>query len=155
VDPNQDGDYSDHADVISLSLGSWGDPDDALSQTVDNAVDAGAVVTVAAGNEGEGYGTISSPGCAKKVITVGASDKSDNIANFSSRGPVRWDNKVLIKPDLVAPGVSVTSTVPTGVCQLCNPSGYKSFSGTSMATPHVVMEDWMFYQQFKPLPPLQ
>jgi hypothetical protein len=127
----------DHADVISMSLGGFGNPDDPLSQAVDNAVAQGVVVVVAAGNEGPDYETISSPGTARKAITVGASNKSDQIADFSSRGPVKWSGKVLIKPDVLAPGVSVTSSVPTGTCELCDPSGYKSLSGTSMSTPHV------------------
>jgi subtilisin family serine protease len=127
----------DHADVISMSLGGFGNPDDPLSQAADNAVAQGVVVVVAAGNEGPAYETVSSPGTARKVITVGASNKSDQIADFSSRGPVKWSGKVLIKPDVLAPGVAVTSSVPTGTCELCDSSGYKSLSGTSMATPHV------------------
>ena len=39
--------------------------------------------------------------------------------------------------DVTAPGVAILSTVPTGGCKLCDPTGYKQFSGTSMATPHV------------------
>ncbi|MBU4265771.1 MAG: S8 family serine peptidase [Candidatus Altiarchaeota archaeon] len=66
---------NDSADVISLSLGSSGNPDDALSQAVDNAANAGAVVVVAAGNSGPDSGTIGSPACARKAITVGATYK--------------------------------------------------------------------------------
>ena len=62
----------DGADVISISIGGSGDPDDAMSKAVDAAVDSGVVVAVAAGNEGPYNGTISSPGCARKAITVGA-----------------------------------------------------------------------------------
>jgi minor extracellular serine protease Vpr len=75
VDPNQDGDTSDHWDIISMSLGGSGDPFDAMSQAVDNAVDAGVVVVVAAGNSGPDSGTVDSPGCARKAITVGAAHK--------------------------------------------------------------------------------
>jgi subtilisin family serine protease len=132
----------DGANVISMSLGiSYyyfeNCYDIPLSQVVDNAVDAGVVVVVAAGNEGPDYQTISAPGCAKKVITVGATNKSDSIADFSSRGPHVSKYDVIPKPDVVAPGVRINSTVPTGVCDLCTPSGYISISGTSMATPHV------------------
>lgn len=62
----------DGADVISISLGGGGDPDDAMSKAVDAAVDSGVVVAVAAGNDGPYNGTIGSPGCARKAITVGA-----------------------------------------------------------------------------------
>ncbi len=60
--------------IMSLSLGGWGSSDgtDPCSVALDAAVDAGIVVTVAAGNSGPQKYTISSPGAAKKVITVGA-----------------------------------------------------------------------------------
>jgi len=127
VDPDQDPTTNDGAQVINLSLGGPGDPDDAISQAVDAAVNAGVVCVVAAGNSGSNYATLGSPGCARKALTVGASDDLDVMASFSSRGPSRPD--LSIKPDLTAPGVSITSTVPGG--------GYQSMSGTSMATPHV------------------
>ncbi|MCK5234119.1 MAG: S8 family serine peptidase, partial [Candidatus Aenigmarchaeota archaeon] len=63
---------NDSADVISLSLGSSGNPDDPASVAVDNAVDAGVVVVVAAGNSGPYAQTIMSPGTARNAITVGA-----------------------------------------------------------------------------------
>lgn len=65
------------ANIISISFGGPGHPDDAISQAVDNAVDSGIAVIVAAGNDGPDNGTISSPGCAKKAITVGATYKGD------------------------------------------------------------------------------
>jgi parallel beta-helix repeat protein len=129
IDPDGNPTTDDGADVISMSLGGWGDPDDPTAQAVDTATDAGIIVVVAAGNSGPYKETIDSPGCARKAITVGASDKSDVIAGFSSRGPVIWNDEVLIKPDVLAPGVSIYSTYLSG--------GYASFSGTSMATPHV------------------
>jgi subtilisin family serine protease len=76
-DPNQDGNYSDHVDVISMSLGGQGNPDDSLSQAVDTAVENGVVVVVAAGNSGPITGTIGSPGTARKAITVGATYKTN------------------------------------------------------------------------------
>ena len=58
---------------------------------------------------------------------VGATGKTDQLASFSSVGPV--PGSALIRPDLSAPGVGICSSVPT--------NGYDcSFSGTSMATPH-------------------
>lgn len=117
----------DSVDIINLSLGtSDGDPDDILSQAVDRAVEAGIVVVVAAGNDGD-YGTISSPGAAREALTVGAIDSQNSIAAFSSKGP---SNKIYgIKPDVVAPGVDILSAKMNG--------GYITMSGTSMAAPYV------------------
>ncbi|MEN1934862.1 S8 family serine peptidase [Paenibacillus sp. 102] len=63
----------------------------------------------------------------KKNITIGQPNQTELIGNFSSRGPSQgsW----LVKPDIVAPGVKITSTVPRG--------GYESHNGTSMAAPQV------------------
>ncbi|MBI2144055.1 S8 family serine peptidase [Candidatus Woesearchaeota archaeon] len=146
VDPNDDNDFSDHADVISMSLGGRGNPDDPMSQAVDNAVSNGVVAVVAAGNDGEyGSNTIGSPGTARKAITVGAVDKCDNLASFSSRGPVIWDGGMLLKPDVVAPGVDICAAgrffIDEGediAEQLrCLDNEHIAISGTSMATPHV------------------
>ena len=65
---------ADGMDVLNLSLGgSYHGNNDLLAIGLDNAVDAGVVVAVAAGNSGPGPGTVESPGRARKVITVGAS----------------------------------------------------------------------------------
>ncbi|MBM4431018.1 MAG: hypothetical protein FJ026_11830 [Chloroflexi bacterium] len=127
---NPDGDPTtdDAVDVISMSLGGSGNPDDPLAQAVDAAFAEGVVVVVAAGNEGSAYGSVQSPGVARKAFTVGASDKDDAIATFSSRGPVS-DYLELVKPDILAPGVDIRSTYPGG--------GYAELRGTSMSTPHV------------------
>ena len=117
---------SQGANIISMSLGGGiGDGSDPLSMECEWAVTQGVVVVVAAGNEGDDYFTIACPGCARNVITVGASDDSDNIVWFSSRGPT-IDYR--IKPDVVAPGVDILSSIP---------GGWETMSGTSMATPHV------------------
>ena len=64
----------DGMDVLNLSLGgSYHGNNDLLAMGLDNAVDAGLVVAVAAGNSGPGQGTLESPGRARKIITVGAS----------------------------------------------------------------------------------
>ncbi|GIV78085.1 MAG: hypothetical protein KatS3mg050_2479 [Litorilinea sp.] len=63
------------------------------------------------------------------IISVAATDHDDLYANFSNYGK-DW-------VDLAAPGVGILSTVPTGSCPMCDPSGYGQASGTSMATPHV------------------
>jgi minor extracellular serine protease Vpr len=64
---------ADGMNVLNLSLGGTPTPNDPLVSAVDNAVDAGVIVAIAAGNAGPGTGTIESPGIADKVITVGAS----------------------------------------------------------------------------------
>ena len=134
VDPDGDPNTDDGADVINMSLGGPGRPDDAVSKAVDAAVELGVTVVVSAGNSGPGYQTIGSPGVARKALTVGATEKDDDIAWFSSRGPVAPDWAV--KPDVVAPGVDILAPVPAqGV--LGDESRYRRLSGTSMSAPHV------------------
>ncbi|MBI3538181.1 MAG: S8 family peptidase [Chloroflexi bacterium] len=124
------------AHVLNLSLGGGGasDGSDALSTTCDAAMNRGVVVCVAAGNSGPGASTVGSPGAAKNVITIGASSKSDAIANFSSRGPTK-DGRV--KPDVCFPGVGIIAPRAKGT-SMGSPQGdyYTAASGTSMATPH-------------------
>jgi subtilisin family serine protease len=129
---------SDGAQVANLSLGGQGFPEDPLSQAVDNATAAGMLSVTGAGNSGWGasYRTITSPGLSRTALTVGATDKSWQMADFSSRGYVMDGNRVLMKPEIVAPGVDILSTVPaTG--SKGDPTRYKILSGTSIATPHV------------------
>jgi subtilisin family serine protease len=89
---------------------------------------AGTVVVVSAGNFG-GCGTIANPAIFESSFTVGATAINDTIAGFSSRGPAILDGSNRLKPNVSAPGVGVRSSVPGG--------NYSSFSGTSMAGPHV------------------
>ncbi len=136
----------DEADIISMSLGGGpADGDDPMSRAVNNAIDAGVVVTIAAGNCGNLC--ISTPGAADKVITVGATDKSDNLAWFSSRGPT-LDYRV--KPDVAAPGVNIVAAMASGT-SMGSPvnSYYTSASGTSMATPHVAGAAALILQKAK------
>ncbi len=134
TDPNGDGDTSDHADVISMSLGGSGDVNDPICRAVERATNAGALVVVAAGNSGPSMGTVASPGLSPYALTVGAVDDSGVLANFSSRGPTA---DMRIKPEVSAPGVSVQSTVPYANARRSSITGYMEMSGTSMATPHV------------------
>jgi len=124
-------------DVMTMSIGgttySLNDGVGATELVFDYAIDSGLVVTLSAGNSGDGTGTIGTPTAAAKVITVGASDdhsttspSDDTIASFSSRGPSAFGR---LDPDVVAPGVEIYSTIPGGT--------YDSWGGTSMATPHV------------------
>lgn len=128
----------DGADVISMSLGGSGATDTPLAQAVDWAVGQGVVVVSAAGNSGC-YGCVGEPATSLRGIAVGATTKWDEMAYFSSRGPVYDSNGDIagIKPDVSAPGYQIVAAVPTYSCILCDPSGQMSLSGTSMATPHV------------------
>lgn len=102
-----------------------------LDMLLNNISLSGIPVVVAAGNDGEfGFRTINSPGSAREAITVGATaERSYEIASFSSRGPVGFEEECRVKPDVVAPGENIRSAYPGG--------GYALMSGTSMATPHV------------------
>jgi subtilisin len=112
--------------VINMSLGGSG-----YSQTLADAVkaasDAGLLVISAAGNSGC-CDTVLYPAKYPESMAVAAVDAQDQRAGFSSTGP---------EVDVAAPGVAILSTVPRGTCKLCDPSGYRFLSGTSMATPHV------------------
>lgn len=139
ADPNNDNDFSDHLDVINLSLGGYGDPDDPMSQAIDNVSNLGVVAAVAAGNSGPLSQTIGSPGTARMAITVAASDKNDVLASFSSRGPVVWNGKSIVKPDITAPGVNICAAEwgNAWADSRCIDTKHVAISGTSMATPHI------------------
>ncbi len=128
IDPNNDGDYSDAVDVINMSVGGYGTPEDPLATAVNNVSTIGVVVCAAAGNEGDlGFYKIGSPGCAEKAITVGSTTKAKILESYSSKGPNT--SNFFIKPDVLAPGTNIKS------CKLSG--GTIVYSGTSMACPHV------------------
>lgn len=102
-----------------------------MQTAVENLKNSGVFVAVSAGNSGSaGCNSIDAPAAIFEAsFSVGASDILDTLANFSSRGSVAVDNSFRLKPNVVAPGVGVRSCIPNG--------GYASYSGTSMAGPHV------------------
>ncbi|MCH7761007.1 S8 family serine peptidase [candidate division TA06 bacterium] len=158
------------ADVLSLSLGwkhKWNPNRMKWREAFENALAAGVITVAAAGNERE-WGSedgqpapdnIRTPGDVPPpwlhpdqtliggrsgVVTVGATNSSDDIASFSSFGPVTWKiwlpwtdypynpEMGLMDPDISAPGVCITSL------GAFNNTGYAPcWNGTSMATPHV------------------
>ncbi|WP_329353861.1 S8 family peptidase [Streptomyces anulatus] len=124
------------ADVINMSLGGLDTPGiDPLEAQVNKvSAEKGVLFAIAAGNNGPDRGTVASPGSADAALTVGAVDDDDRMADFSSVGPRTGDKAV--KPDITAPGVSITAAAAAGVAGQ-NPPGYQSLNGTSMATPHV------------------
>nr|WP_168723301.1 S8 family serine peptidase [Streptomyces sp. SAT1]ANO41859.1 peptidase [Streptomyces sp. SAT1] len=122
------------ADVVSMSLGSPEPTDctDPMSVAAEKlAQSKDTLFVVAAGNSGPALGTVSSPGCAPGVLTVGAVDHDDSTAPFSSRGPVIGTHT--LKPEIAAPGVDISAAAAGGR----GIYAYRSMSGTSMATPHV------------------
>jgi subtilisin family serine protease len=125
---------ADGMNIVNLSLGEPEvDPArDLVVQALDAAARAGVVPVVAADNQFQqyGFGSISSPGNAPDAITVAATTIDDVIAGFSSGGPTPVS--LLLKPDVSAPGVAITSSLPI------NQGGpFGQLSGTSMATPQV------------------
>ncbi len=140
--------------VINLSLGRQVYESytvDPLCQAVEAAWNAGIVVLAAAGNQGRndsastaGYGTIAAPGNDPYVITVGAMKTADTptriddtIASYSSKGPTAYD--FVVKPDIVAPGNQVVSTLAPNASLLGSPtdvylSEYSSSTTTSTSS---------------------
>lgn len=125
------------ADIVSMSLGGQPtDGTDVLSLVLNGlSEETGTLFVVAAGNTGSDY-SVGSPGAAASALTVGAVDRDDKLAPFSSRGPRVGDNGV--KPDLTAPGVDIVAARAAGT-SMGHPvdAAYTAASGTSMATPHV------------------
>ena len=115
--------------VISMSLGAgeynseysceYSFP--IITNITDIATSYGITVVAASGNNGYSTG-IASPACLGSVISVGASTKGDTLASYTNTGSLL---------DLLAPGSSITST------EYQTTNGFKSMTGTSMATPHV------------------
>ena len=123
------------ADVVNMSLGltpgSYQAP--LLTSALDGLSDSSdALFVVAAGNSGCDA-CIGSPGDAESALTVGAVDRDDALADFSSAGPVY--NGFGLKPDITAPGVGISAARADGTGEGDDP--YIAYSGTSMAAPHV------------------
>lgn len=143
------------ADIINVSMG-WTNslsPDfGTWRDMIGNLVDAGILVVTSAGSGGQAPLThapvpndITTPGRVPRALTVGAlgapTDRSwlDPVAPFASAGPTSWQSITgfrdfpfppgLLKPDITAPGMNITSTMIGG--------SYQQKSGTSMAAPHV------------------
>ena len=150
-------------DIISLSWGitshegGGSDGSDMHSRILDEAMIAGVVVSVAAGNDGPENDGLSGMGSSDLSVTVGATDdqntidrEDDTIAGYSSRGPRRdnGDGNPLneFKPEVTAPGTNIVQAegcVSSGGCNNflggdASSNGYTGRgSGTSYATPAV------------------
>lgn len=160
----QGADESNHGiDIISLSWGitshegGGSDGQDMHSRILDEAMEAGVIVSVAAGNDGPDNDGLSGMGSSSLSLTVGATDdintvdrSDDTVASYSSRGPRRdnGDNNPLneLKPEVSAPGTNIVQAegcVTSGLCSNliggdAAENGYTGRgSGTSYATPAV------------------
>ncbi|TDC75935.1 hypothetical protein E1283_11055 [Streptomyces hainanensis] len=129
------------ADIINMSLGGGESLEvDPMEAAVDAlSAESDALFVIAAGNSGPSENSLGSPGTADAALTVGAVDKQDQLADFSSVGGRLRD--AAVKPDVTAPGVDIgAAAAPGSVIEAEGTpvaDGYVAISGTSMATPHV------------------
>ncbi|MEM7802762.1 MAG: S8 family serine peptidase, partial [Chloroflexota bacterium] len=119
-----------------LTNNSWGCPpiEGCDGRTVGIGVNhlrnAGQLMVVAAGNAGPSCQTSDVPAMGDAAFSVGAIESDITVAAFSSRGPgIDINGELIVKPDIMAPGVDVISSIPG--------NRYAAFPGTSMASPHV------------------
>lgn len=115
--------------IINISVGFMSGADhkkqiDILA-LINELWDLGVVIVAAAGNNGPNPFSVTVPGIARKIITVGSSD--DNSRHYSGVGPT---NCCIVKPEILAPGTKIYSCAR-------DKKGYVSKSGTSMAAPVV------------------
>jgi subtilisin family serine protease len=132
-------DQGDPTLAPDITINSWSCPAsegcsvNTLLMAVEAQRAAGIQTVVNVGSTGPGCSTVSDPPAIYDAsYSVGAlTTGTDNVASFSSRGPVIIDGSNRIKPDITAPGTSIRSSYVT------SDSSYANLSGTSMATPHV------------------
>lgn len=140
ADPDGDPNTDDAPAVVNASWGGLGvDRNGSLRMVIRRWRQLGIVPVFSAGNDGPDAASVVIPAAYPEALSVGAVDAADAVAPFSSRGPESAAlslpeelgplTPAATKPDLVAPGVAVRSARADG--------GYVSFSGTSMAAPHV------------------
>jgi len=115
-------------DIVSNSWGDDNGLDDSFRRDLEAWRSAGIFSAWASGNAGPSASTVGAPASYDIAFAVGAIDIDERIASYSSRGPSPWGG--VIKPEVVAPGSNIRSSVAGGAYE----SGW---NGTSMATPHV------------------
>ena len=122
------------ANIISMSFGGSYFAT-VEKNAIDNALKArqnndDLLFVAAAGNSGSNSNTIKYPAAYNKVVAVAAVDSGLNVASFSSRGiDDNWQDGKDRLVEVSGPGVAIESTMNNG--------GYATWSGTSMATPHI------------------
>ena len=132
------GNNPDPAKAPDIINNSWSCPPSegcavaSLQAVIENVRAAGILVVASAGNSGSACSTVDDPpSIYDATFSIGATDQSDVIADFSSRGSVTVDGSGRVKPNVTAPGVGVRSS-GSG-----SDNAYAFLSGTSMASPHV------------------
>lgn len=138
LDPDGNPETDDAPVLVSNSWGSSSQSNTSFWNAVQTWVNAEIFPVFAAGNSGPRPRSVGTPGGFPHSFAVGASNKTDGIAYFSSRGPITWDGVEMIKPDVSAPGQDIYSVKKGG--------GYTSMSGTSMACPGVAGVIALMYQ---------
>ncbi|MER7048469.1 S8 family serine peptidase [Streptomyces jumonjinensis] len=126
------------ADIVNLSLSGTDTPelDPVEAHVAKVTEETGVLFVVGAGNNGPRAGSVGSPGSVDSALTIGAVDRDDELADFSSRGPLAGTGG--LKPDVTAPGVGIVAAGAAGGTggEDVGLPGYRSMTGTSMATPH-------------------
>src|SRR4051812_15613207 len=125
----------DNVQVINMSLGGP-DASDALAAEIAAVYSRGVVLVAASGNVNPSnfqqllYGCpVAYPAAYPEVMSTTFTNPNDALTGYSCTGP---------QVDFASPGDQINSTVPTGLCMFCAPSGYRGdLSGTSMASPHL------------------
>ncbi|MEV0810135.1 S8 family serine peptidase [Micromonospora sp. NPDC050200] len=136
------------ATVVNMSLGGSDSPGiDPLEEAVNTlTAQTGTLFVISAGNSGPDEFTVGTPGSADAALTVGAVDRNDNLASFSSRGPRVGDGG--LKPDITAPGVGIVAArAANGTIGTPVGEKYVALNGTSMASPHVAGAAALLAQQ--------
>jgi serine protease AprX len=135
-----DGTAADPTKRPDVMNNSWGCPQagelcapNVMKSIVENSEASGIFIEASAGNDGPGCNTVTDPPAIyDSAFSTGSITSTNAISSFSSRGSVTVDGSGRMKPDLVARGSTVRSTLRT------SDTAYGNMSGTSMAGPHVV-----------------